>query len=420
MSPIARTASLPSRGAWLWRNRLRFGDNTPAEIPRLLVDVSAIIGHDAQTGIQRVVRAVWSELRQRSGSHFTVVPVFARRTHGYCYAPFEFIGAGAHSQMGEPASVRPGDKFLALDLAAHLLPKYRTQLRAWRSHGATSHVIVYDLLPLQHPEWFNRATVRHFGNWLSVLRNDVDQAICISDDVAEHLRDHVLEAGAGRLNIGRMRLGADIAASLPSRGSTAEAARVLERMRERPAILMVGTVEPRKGHDTALRAFEELWRTDPANAPDLVVVGKPGWKTEALQETLSSHPERGRRLHWLRRVSDDDLSRLYERSAGVFMASRAEGFGLPLAEAAFARRFVLVRDLPVFREQQLANVLYFNDDAPAPLARQIMELLDAGKQGPAPATKLPSWSECVDELLHEIGLSVDQAINPGSTLRKAS
>ena len=420
MSPIARSADLPSRGAWLWRNRLRFGDSTPSEIPRLLVDVSAIIGHDAQTGIQRVVRAVWSELRQRSGSSFNVVPVFARRTHGYCYAPFDFLGGDALSQSGEPASVRPGDKFLALDLAAHLLPKYRAQLRAWRSHGATLHAIVYDLLPLQHPEWFNRAMVRHFGNWLSVLRDDVDQAICISDDVAENLREHVRKAGGGRLNVGRMRLGADIAASLPSRGSTAEVARVLERMRERPAILMVGTVEPRKGHDAALSAFEELWRADPANAPDLVVVGKPGWKTEALQETLSSHLEHGRRLHWLRRVSDDELSRLYETSAGVFMASRAEGFGLPLAEAAFAKRFVLVRDLPVFREQQLANVLYFDDDAPAPLARRIMDLLEAGKQGPAPLTKLSSWSECVEELLREIGLGVDQVIEPSPALRKAS
>jgi len=46
------------------------------------------------------------------------------------------------------------------------------------------------------------------------------------------------------------------------------------------------------------------------------------------------------------------------------MASHWEGFGLPLAEAMMQRRHVLARDLPVFREQNRPNVLFFEADRP--------------------------------------------------------
>ncbi|REM39804.1 glycosyltransferase, partial [Mycobacterium tuberculosis] len=64
-----------------------------------------------------------------------------------------------------------------------------------------------------------------------------------------------------------------------------------------PAFLMVGTVEPRKGHAQTLDAFEQLWR----NGIDvnLVIAGKKGWMVEEVVERLQQHPQRGRRLFWL-------------------------------------------------------------------------------------------------------------------------
>ena len=167
---------------------------------------------------------------------------------------------------------------------------------------------------------------------------------------------------------------------------------------------MVGTIEPRKGYDAAIAAFEHLWTTRPADAPDLVIVGKGGWKTSGLQERLSSHPQRGHRLHWFDQMSDEGLCLLYGASKGVLMASRGEGFGLPLIEAAMHRRHVLARDLPVFREQQLPNVLFFHDDTPALLAERLLELVGIGQKQEAPAADLPGWSDCVDGLLNELGL----------------
>jgi glycosyltransferase involved in cell wall biosynthesis len=171
--------------------------------------------------------------------------------------------------------------------------------------------------------------------------------------------------------------------------------------------MMVGTIEPRKGYDVALAAFEFLWATHTSDAPELVIVGKPGWKTDPLQQRLRSHPEAGQRLHWLNSASDEDLCLLYEGCRGVFMPSRGEGFGLPLIEAAAHRRFVLARDLPVFREQKLPNVMFFSDDRAPALGDRLMDLLNTSLAGPAPGTELPSWTQSVEQLL------IDLALVPG-------
>lgn len=420
MTVFKRAGIIGARHAWLWRHRDAYGEFSMAAKPRLLVDVSAIIRHDAQTGIQRVVRAVWSALFDRSGDGFELVPVYASSSHGYCYGSTDHLGYPIPAATNSAVRVMPGDKFLGLDLSAHLLPKYRRQLRAWRAHGATVNVIVYDLLPLQRPAWFTPLAVNNFRKWFDVIAEEADQAICISDQVARDVEEAVGRLGTGRHPvINRLQLGADIADTIPSCGTCENLKRTLEHMRFRPAVLMVGTVEPRKGYEAALSAFDHLWRHRP-DSPDLVIVGKPGWKTGDLQTTLRSHREFGRRLHWFDSMSDEGLCLLYEACRGVLMASRGEGWGLPLVEAALHRRYVLARDLPVFREHGLPNIVYFKDDSAAALADHVTELVALGHEA-APPAELPTWSGCVDGLLAALGLSGNEVVaTQEPLLRKAS
>ena len=382
-----------------------FVGQMPCDTPRLLVDVSMIVHHDAQTGVQRVVRAVWKELQRRDGDGFKLVPVYASLDHGYAYAPLDIFVHPKIMAKPQPVMANAGDKFLGLDLSAHFLPKYRSQVRAWRANGATIHLVVYDLLPILRPEWFNNATAVHFRKWFAILANEADQAICISKQVSRDLRDRLTSsAQTSKLSIVNMAMGGDIAASRPSSGICKEVSLLLDRLRFRPAILMVGTIEPRKGYETAIAAFEHLWRSRSGEAPDLVIVGKGGWKTLAMQNKIRCHPEHNIRLHWLDSVSDEGLCRLYDSCRGLFMASRAEGFGLPLVEAATHRRHVLARDLPVFREQSVPNVSYFEDDDVETLGERLMELTALGAKGRPAVPNLPTWSASVDALLKDIGI----------------
>lgn len=404
MISFSKVTNLGVRHAWLWRYRRSLKDRAADHRPRLLVDVSAIIRHDAQTGIQRVVRAVWSELQRRSDIGMDILPVYATSAQGYCYAPFDFLEREAGTDEQIAVRLMVGDRFLGLDLSAHLLPKYRRQVRAWRTSGATVHLLVYDLLPLQRPGWFTNSAVSHFRKWVNFLATEADQALCISDQVFREL-SHYLGSPKSKatLKIGRVRLGADMGASLPSTGISVGVERIVERMRVCSAILMVGTVEPRKGYEAALAAFDHLWRNR-RDAPDLIIAGKSGWMTEELQAAIRSHPEFGNRLHWFDKASDEELCLLYDACRGVLVASRGEGWGLPVVEAAMHRRYVLARNLPVFREHGLPNIVYFDDDAPTTLAEELSKLVAIGRN-PAPFADLPKWADCVQGILNELGLA---------------
>ena len=100
------------------------------------------------------------------------------------------------------------------------------------------------------------------------------------------------------------------------------------------------------------------------------------------------------------------------------MASRGEGFGLPLIEAATHGRPVLARDLPVFREQRLPNAYFFSDEAPAALGECLLQLLTA--KSTTEQLGLPEWRHCVEGLLSELGIETISSHRVEAELRKAS
>lgn len=108
-----------------------------------------------------------------------------------------------------------------------------------------------------------------------------DGAICVSRTVAEDLGLWMFDTRpdrAVRFKIDWSHNGADIANSGSSSGLPPGASEVLDWLRQRVSFLMVGTLEPRKGHQQVLDAFELLW--DSGIDVNLVVVGKVGWMSE--------------------------------------------------------------------------------------------------------------------------------------------
>jgi alpha-1,2-rhamnosyltransferase len=356
----------------------------PTQRPRLLIDMTPTVRSGAKTGIQRVVREIARECAlQGLGVPITIQDdgSFRRR----------------YSVPGLAEEIEPeqGDILLLLDAAWNEAPLYPPAMRRMKEKGGTNVVAVYDILPLLHPPLFNCKVGADFARWFEEIVRNADAAIAISRATAESVVDY-LGAGpsAKPLPVGWWRLGADFAKA--ARGApSAKARRIAEGA---PYFLSVGTLEPRKAYPTALGAFERLW----AKGCEIgyTIVGRPGWNTTALQERLLGHPEAGRRLNWLDQASDADLHLLYAQARGTVNASVAEGFGLPVVEAAMHGVPVIASDIPIFREVGGTGARYFELLDSESLAAAIESTLAEPRR--APSIQTIGWHQSAQEMVRVI------------------
>lgn len=100
---------------------------------------------------------------------------------------------------------------------------------------------------------------------------------------------------------------------------------------ERPFILSVCSLEPRKNLERMIRAYSRLVE-DEKLPHELVLVGRAGWKSSKLA-ALTEQRGLTNRVRLTGYVSDEDLLQLYNQADLFVYPSLYEGFGLPLLEA---------------------------------------------------------------------------------------
>jgi glycosyltransferase involved in cell wall biosynthesis len=265
-------------------------------------------------------------------------------------------------------------------------------LQSVRDAGVSVSFTVYDLLPIRMPQMFPPGTGELHAQWVQAGIAAADRAVCISRAVADELSTYVESTrppGARPLKIEWFHLGADLDGSIPTGGMPEGSAQVLVALRTCPSFLMVGTVEPRKGHAQALAGFESLWAR--GQDVNLVVVGKRGWMVDAVCDRMRSHPEAGQRLFWIEGASDEYLQALYGASRCLIAASEGEGFGLPLIEAAQHGLPIIARDIPVFREVAGSHASYFSGESGEALADSVQAWLHRWEAGTAPHSEGMPW-----------------------------
>jgi glycosyltransferase involved in cell wall biosynthesis len=317
-----------------------------------------------------------------------------------------------NAAAGQDAYIHPqaGDIFLGLDLHFNIDQDHEHFFTQARQAGAHVYFVVYDLLPLLLKDTFTPELVEKYGNWLRVVSQQ-HGAVCISQAVAAELRAWVAQnqpAVAQSFNIDWFHLGADIESSIPSKGMPDDAPKLLQQLATQPSFLAVGTLEPRKRYGQILDAFEQLWAQNVM--ANLIIVGKPGWLTEALTTRLSAHPQLGRQLFWVQSASDEYLENIYAAAKCLIAASEAEGFGLPLIEAARLGLPIIARDIPVFREVAQDHALYFVGDDGATLATAIQSWLALAQQQKTPDSRQiqrQTWGQSTQQLLSKVILTKD-------------
>ena len=181
---------------------------------------------------------------------------------------------------------------------------------------------------------------------------------------------------------------------------------------ERPYILGVGTLEPRKNLKLLLEAYARM-PSSLGKSYHLVLVGKSGWRSAELKRLLSVHPNVAR-IRLTGYLPRQDLPHLYAAASMFVFPSLYEGFGLPVLEAMAAGCPVLASSSSAVGEVVGDAGLTLSPDCPPEEWSALMTRLatspnladDLGKRELA-RSALFSWSSCAART-HEIFQAVSQ------------
>ncbi len=416
----------------------------------IFVDVTELIVLELRTGIQRVVREIlrcgMTPGPARGTACLPVVPVVAvgRRFHrlsdaGLARLEASGLGAGARRmthERGLPQLARLVKRAARLSarvyntlqrlhlrrLLSHARSSYEQQRVAFadrdvlclidsfwggsstlqaaeqaKAEGARIVLFGHDLIPLSHPQFVDPLLVGKF-------RAQMRRAVGLSSRV---LANSEATAMAFRANFPAARvkavpLGFDLSETGRAGGGT-NPETCSHRGRSRwpdglwngpgRVVVIVGSIEPRKGHRTVLEGFEQRWSC--GKSDKLLIIGKIGWQVDELMERIDGHEQAGRRLFHVHDATDAMLAEALRRADAGIVASHIEGFGLPLVEGLAAGLPMIASDIAVFHEIAGGAALYFvaGDAQSLSAALDRLEADDAGRRAAAASFSWPSWRE---------------------------
>jgi glycosyltransferase involved in cell wall biosynthesis len=274
-----------------------------------------------------------------------------------------------------------------------------------RAAGAVTATIVYDLIPMQHPEIYGIDGAAMFRRYLSAVVAHADVIVTISESVARDLTAAMPQFRFPRRGppIVPWRLGCDLPEALGD--VRPDVRRLFDGRLPQCPYLTVGAIEPRKNHDFILDAFERLWEIPATRHVRLAIAGRPGFKSESVLRRVKSDPRYGTRLFLLSDLGDAEIDHAYRHARGLVFASIAEGFGLPIVEALRHGQTVIASDLAIHREVGGDACDYFDLADPERLADAIAahERRHGGAAAPLREIVEPTtWGEATSRLLDAI------------------
>jgi glycosyltransferase involved in cell wall biosynthesis len=206
--------------------------------------------------------------------------------------------------------------------------------------GAPLVYTVYDLSPIEHPEYHTEENRLVCFNGLFDASLHADAFVAISAFTRERFLHWFPHVNPERVTIVYPAARSSVVASV----SAAVEISALRRFALEPDgfWLAVGTIEPRKNYSLLLEAYARLLQSHP-ESPDLCIAGQPGWKESSL-EARSQALGVTNRVRFLGFVPDAELAALYRHCVGFVYPSHYEGFGLPVIEALAAGAPVLASD----------------------------------------------------------------------------
>ena len=313
--------------------------------------ISFLSMHGIVSGIQRVVIESWKELQTREGLKLTPV-AFAPKLNAFIE-----LDAGEFQKIlslltntdsvyevralaqkivdkiprAKEANFELNDVLLSMGAAwAH--PTFFSSVSSLKLRGIKVVSLSYDLIP-GLDDSFPYSTKEPFLIYLNSLVRVSDRIPCISmatrDDLEAYAASNNFSCPPG--------MATKLPGGLPAANQYEISDRILEEnnIADRPYVLIVGTVEARKQHIVALKAWAKMVREFGVDkVPNLVCVGRWGWNIRELIDEWNIQLEARPRIHFLTsNLSDSDLASLYSNALFTVYPSRKEGWGLPISES---------------------------------------------------------------------------------------
>lgn len=164
---------------------------------------------------------------------------------------------------------------------------------------------------------------------------------------------------------------------------------LLPDLGDRPFLLFLSRIHPKKGCDLMIEAFATIAQAHPEL--DLVIAGPDpsGWRPalQRLAEQSGIHA----RLHWPGMLTGDAKWGAYRASEALILPSHQENFGLVVAEAMACSKPVLItRKVNIWREVEASGAgLTGNDDLAGvtELCREFLALSSAARRAMGDAAR---------------------------------
>ena len=225
-------------------------------------------------------------------------------------------------------------------------------------------VTVFDLTFLMFPQHHVLNTRVLLGSGLRRAVREADAFLAISENTK---RDLVRLAGVAPERIHVTPLAAD-----PLFRPQEDAGTLARLGIDRPYVLYVGTLEPRKNITVLLRAFAALQDQDKETL--LVLAGAKGWMYDEIF-ALTTQLGLKDRVRMLGYVSNEDLPVLYSQAQVFVYPSLFEGFGLPVLEAMQCGAPVITTNVSSLPEVAGDAGILISPDDVAGLTREMRSVL---------------------------------------------
>ena len=373
---------------------------------RVFLDADRITALDHGTGVQRTINSLYKEF------------IFYRQSYVY---PIRFFNGCITSKIYHCRITGEGydgvehkvdfsdrDKLIVSDWHG-----CREFINAAAMSQAKIYNIVYDLIPLSEKlNCVPQAFTQMANKYLNEIMPMVDCFVCISKTVADevelYFKNHKIRR-TKPLYLYYFHLGVDF------KMITGEPRNeIRDFISAAPTFLMVGTVEIRKNHLLILKAIKKLITDFPEVNVQLLIIGHDGWMNQEFKDMYLQDDNLRRRVLWVKDANDIDLQWAYRNARALLFPSKAEGFGLPIIEAAHFGLPIFCSDIPIFHEIAGEGATYLSTEDEDAWLRALLEMLK-GKSCPDPGlVHISSWRESARDMLDILEEKVEpyKIINP--------